>query len=1102
MIIKLEIGPESPFDHKDVISSVIKQVDNSQDVDFSTINEDSISHSKDRNESSFFFLDAEEPDIKAFELPGVVLLFGKLRFYKDNHQPFDKKPIDCSCCCVVQDIPRIVYLLPKNPYSSDNFVTCYEEFNRIANTLHILEFSSRIVKKSVCFTFHDIPSGSDFLEIRYSRQYPNIPNDLVCDSFFCFSNTTENVLETLLVHNGIKGPCWLSLFDFTILSSNTFSCCKITLSLRGLHNIVVQSFQPSPPKFLALSLCIKYIESNIPESNKEIVILAYCIDKNRQIEDATLNDSFGPYIINICDIYKDPALAQKENMNIDTVGKDITILFHEDENSLLMHFSDQLYSLNPDFIFGYDTNFWLDLISARLQVHHIRKFSFIEKLKRKTYKFSRKTFHTTISFGRVVFDLCHSSKEFIKLDYYDIPSITSFVFNRRHYTLNHTQVKDIFLDSTDRLRDLVENVITESELILLLENELNIIKLAYQLTILAGNILSRTLLGGRAERNDFLLLHAFHARNYILPQKHTLIAPENNSEFLNKVDSHKKKSTFSGGLVFEPKKGLYNTFTLVLDFNSLYPSLIQEYNICFSTIDINSTEDPCLPPGNSKNLGVIPQELQLLVKKRKELKLQMKNFSLNSYEYSKLNICQKALKLTANSIYGCLGYSHSRFFARSLASLVTSLGREVLSSTKFFVENQFGLEVIYGDTDSIMIDTKLTNINQVKSLGNQLKTKINDIHNLLEIDIDSIYRRLLLLRKKKYAALSVNLSTDGIYTEIIDLKGLDIIRRDWCCITKKCGRFVIETILNNNHDTLVQKLRDYLSAFSDRIRNDLSDIDEFIIYKTLNKLPEEYADCNAYPHVAVAKWLKNNGGITAIGHVIPYVICNDGTNSNPLRRAYHPDRLRKSLAAYDSQLYIDKEYYLSNQIFPVISRLCAPLIDSKVISEFLGLHSVSLAKECVLSEKQRKGTSDAELSLTCPHCKIQFFCLLPTVSNSVISCTNCLLEICYQNLLFGIVLNFREHIKMLYFREQKCTEFFCSFITKDLNFINNIDSPCSLCFKCNQGIMKSMLPTFSISKKLNSLGTFYSSFPSLLQNSYNIFLTHSSFNTVCLLDLF
>ena len=118
--------------------------------------------------------------------------------------------------------------------------------------------------------------------------------------------------------------------------------------------------------------------------------------------------------------------------------------------------------------------------------------------------------------------------------------------------------------------------------------KVQMLPLSKVLTNLAGNSWARTLSGTRAERNEYILLHEFYRNKYICPDKvWGKGKPKDEEEHAEGEDSVdvKKKDKYKGGLVFEPEKGLYDKYILVMDFNSLYPSIIQEYNICFTTVE-------------------------------------------------------------------------------------------------------------------------------------------------------------------------------------------------------------------------------------------------------------------------------------------------------------------------------------------------------------------------------------------------------------------------------------------------------------------------------------------------------------------------------------
>merc|ERR1719318_1937867 len=333
--------------------------------------------------------------------------------------------------------------------------------------------------------------------------------------------------------------------------------------------------------------------------------------------------------------------------------------------------------------------------------------------------------------GRLVADLKISAKELIRCKSYELGALVEKCMKGESDEVRVKLTPDTLRKAYGRSEDLklaVRLCMRDADQTLQLMVQLQALPLALQISKIVGMVWSRTLRGGRAERIEYLLLHAFTQLGYIVPDKqYGKKKTDEDDEEADAAPKGRKKPSYAGGLVLDPKKGFYDKFILLLDFNSLYPSIIQEYNICFTTVSRakpSKTADgemilPSLPD-TSLPAGVLPTQIKKLVDSRREVKNILKRDKLTEAQKVQLNIRQLGLKLTANSMYGCLGFSYSRFFAKPLAALVTSKGREILLQTRDLIQ-KMNLDVIYGDTDSVMVNTNSNDYDEVFKLGHEVK---------------------------------------------------------------------------------------------------------------------------------------------------------------------------------------------------------------------------------------------------------------------------------------------------------------------------------------------------------------------------------------------
>ncbi len=598
-----------------------------------------------------------------------------------------------------------------------------------------------------------------------------------------------------------------------------------------------------------------------------------------------------------------------------------------DERELLRAFCARVRELDPDVLTGWN------VVDFDLRVLHqvARRFGLVLDIARGSgsvhLRESRMPWstHEAIIPGRVVADGIHLLRgAFIKMDEYGLDAVAREVLGEgkvrpgtgRSVAATDGAVPNLpsggpssvhpaeeILDAFRHHRErFVRYNLTDARLVLDILDRLQLIELAVERSRLTGLPIDRV--AGSIAAFDFRYLSELGRRGMVAPS----VGMYDDTDAVAEL----------GGYVLAPVTGLHRN-VLVFDFKSLYPSLIRTFQIdplgylgqAGRGAGEEAGDEVIVAPNGAtfrrrpgragpgrlegeQMRGILPGLLDLLVPRREAAKARGDG------------VASHAIKILMNSFYGVLGTRACRFYRPELASAITSFGQRVLLWSKARFEHH-GYRVLYGDTDSLFVESGADDAEAAMAVGERLLGRINrevdewiaerwGLESRLELELELLYRQLLLpaMRHSRAGARKryVGLVGEGDDAEVV-FTGMEVVRRDWTELAKRVQRELYGRLFAGD------EIEGYLALVVSNLRG--GHLDDLLVYrKGLRKSLDEYT-ATTPPHVAAARKLSHKPG-----RVISYVMTKAG--AEPAEEQRHE---------------IDHEHYVQKQIRPVAEPVLA-----------------------------------------------------------------------------------------------------------------------------------------------------------------------------------
>ena len=454
---------------------------------------------------------------------------------------------------------------------------------------------------------------------------------------------------------------------------------------------------------------------------------------------------------------------------------------------------------------------------------------------------------------------------------------------------------------------------------------------------------------------------------------------------------------YEGATVLEAQKGAYYTPITALDFEALYPSIMMAHNLCYSTYVMDERRYGNIPgvTYESFNIGektykfaqdvpsLLPAILAELKQFRKKAKKDMAAATGSMKEV--YNGKQLAYKVSMNSVYGFTGAGKGILPCVPIASTTTCRGRGMIEETKTYVEANFpGAKVRYGDTDSVMVEFDVggrTGEEAVKyswEIGERAAEECSALFKKPNnLELEKVYWPYFLYSKKRYAAkLWTKGKDDQMHMNYIDIKGLQVVRRDNTPHVREVCKELLDVILTSSDrgppmELAKERAIELLSGDIPNGKLILSQglSDSYKVNGEPVSITSSRIDDINQAHVQVVRKMRERkpGSEPQSGDRVPYILTK---TDNPKAKAFEKSEDPKYVEEHN--IPVDYLYYFENKFLNPVCDLLDPLFDNvkqDIFGEILEQHKPkkiktgpalsTMKKEQLIEECKKLGLDDS-----------------------------------------------------------------------------------------------------------------------------------------------